>query len=71
VCYSCRLCGLERVRVEVPARGEEPIATWLPATVRRLCADHDRRSPACHPTTLSEVLIPMTGAARVGGPAEH
>jgi hypothetical protein len=34
-----------------------------------LSADHRRRSPRCTPKTLSEVMIPIAGADRIGGPA--
>lgn len=69
VLYSCRDCDLERVPCMVPARGEEPVLAWMDATIRVLAGDHARRSPACTARKLSDVMIPMTGADRIGGPA--
>lgn len=66
--YSCAPCGLKRVRLAVPARGEEDVVAWMESTVRVVKADHDRRSPHCHPTELTELMIPRTGADRIGGP---
>lgn len=67
--YSCRDCRLHRVTVSVPARDSEDVADWMKATVRLVSADHARRSPACHPKALSELLIPMDGTQKIGGPA--
>ena len=67
--YSCPLCGLKRVAIDVPARGIEAITVWMDATVRRIAADHRRRSPHCNATEMKELLIPMTGTQRVGGPS--
>lgn len=67
--YSCDLCGLTKTPVEVPARGEEDVRVWMDATIRLISRDHDRRSPDCHPDRLHNLLIPMTGAAKIGGPA--
>lgn len=54
--YSCELCGLHRVPVEVSVRLNEDVTA------------HRERSPECHSMVLSELLIPMTGTDRVGGP---
>ena len=68
--FSCSLCGLHRVETEVMMRKKDQDAVeWMeyhviPA-VRR---DHDRRSPGCNPTTLDELLIPMSGSKHIGGP---
>lgn len=69
VFYSCPDCGLHRVRCEVPARGEEDVIVWMNVTIVHIGADHRRRSPDCHPTELHDVMIPMTGANKIGGPA--
>lgn len=66
--YSCDECGLKRVSVDVPARTGEDVKMWFEAILTpALVADHQKRSPHCHPKELSEVLIPMTGTDRVGG----
>lgn len=67
--YSCELCGLKRVPCDVPARGEEDILLWMDATIRLTGRDHARRSPNCHPTKLTDLMIPITGTSKVGGPA--
>lgn len=66
--YSCALCGLKRVSVSVPVRGEENVIEWMEKTGAFLGADHAERSPRCHPKELTEVMIPYTGRAKVGGP---
>lgn len=67
--YSCAGCGLREIQLDVPARGNEAVVVWMDATVRRLSADHRRRSPNCNAQALQEVKIPMTGVDRIGGPS--
>lgn len=69
VFYSCRDCGLRKVGCDVPARAEESVVDWMRETGRRLSTDHSRRSPERHPVALVDILIPMTGTAKVGGPS--
>ncbi len=70
--YSCSLCGLHRVSVMVAARTTEDVAVWLEQIATpALVNDHEARSPGCHPATLSELLIPITGASKIGGPLEN
>jgi hypothetical protein len=66
--YSCATCRLRRVHLDVPARGDESVLDWMDATVRLVGKDHRRRSPTCKAKELTEMLIPMTGTAKVGGP---
>lgn len=66
--YSCAGCGLQRVAIDVPARVTEPVKVWMDATVNRIAADHRRRSPHCRSQELKELMIPMTGRDRIGGP---
>lgn len=67
--YSCKVCGLERVAVNVPARREEDLVKWMEDVCSvALAKDHCRRRPGCRASTLSEVMIPITGAQKVGGP---
>ncbi len=67
--YSCNLCGIHRVTVEVPARENEDLGAWMRTLTLRLQEDHGRRSPDCHADKLDEVLVPMDGRTKVGGPA--
>ena len=69
VFYSCALCGLIKVGLDVPAREVEDVRVWMDSTILLLSQDHNRLSPHCHPTTLTNLLIPMTGVDRIGGPA--
>jgi hypothetical protein len=71
VLYSCAECALTKVRCAVPAREEEDVRVWMDQTIRLVSADHHRRSPRCHPKTLSDLMIPMTGTDRVGGPTQQ
>lgn len=71
VLYSCHECGLERVPVGVPARDHEEVMDWMRQTFRLVSADHRRRSPTCHPVTLSDLSIPIEGTDRIGGPTQH
>lgn len=69
VLYSCHLCGLIKIPVEVKARGEENISAWMDFLGHALADDHQKRNPNCHPKTFSSVMIPMAGTDKVGGPA--
>ena len=70
--YSCKSCGLVKTPVDVPARGEENVVEWLEQiAMRALAADHRQKSPTCHPKSLADVMIPMTGTSKVGGPVEN
>lgn len=66
--YSCPLCGVLKAEVDVPARGEEDVIAWMDRTILVLAVDHARRSPDCHPDKLVDVMIPLDGTDRVGGP---
>ncbi len=66
--YSCSQCGINRQPVEVPARTSEDVVWTEQVMAPALSRDHDERSPGCVITKLSEVLVPMTGASKIGGP---
>ena len=68
--YSCRLCGLTKIAVDVPARGpNESVVHWVGETAARMLGeDHSSKSPTCRITKLDEVWIPIDGAARIGDP---
>ena len=68
VSYSCHLCGLDRVPVEVTARTEENLKQWMDDLIHLLATDHHNKSPFCDPDCLSNIMIPITGTDRVGGP---
>lgn len=67
VLYSCVLCGLDRATCVVPARADEDVRVWMDQTIRVVAADHAHRSPTCTAQQLSNLMIPMTGADRIGG----
>jgi hypothetical protein len=71
--YSCRPCGLHRVDVNVPVRGEhEDVKHWVEETMgAAISADHAWRSPHCASREMAEVMIPIAGADRVGDPAKQ
>jgi hypothetical protein len=70
--YSCVLCGTQDAPVRVRARAsDEDLKTWMDMTIMAVSDDHNRRSPHCHPKTLSNLKIPVEGAEWVGGPAVH
>lgn len=69
--YSCPKCGLQKVAVDVRARQAEGLADWWDTLLLALADDHRRRSPGCHPKTLTNVMIPMTGTEQVGKPTPH
>lgn len=71
VLYSCHCCGIRRQEVDVPARGEEDVLVWMKTMGEHLSRDHHMRSPHCRPETLSDVMIPIAGTSKVGGPAEN
>lgn len=59
--YTCSLCGLRRVPVEVEERGDgQALGDWMRDVVTpALVADHRRRSMLCLPKEFAEVMIPM------------
>ena len=68
--YSCSDCGIVRAVVTVPARDDESVTEWMDKTIPLLVADHENRSPHCHPRAFSEVLIPVQDNSPVGGPID-
>jgi hypothetical protein len=73
VMYSCEKCGLKRVSVPVRTReADEDVVHWVEVAVGSAIGDdHQSRSPHCRVSTMSEVMIPVTGADRVGDPAKN
>jgi len=66
--YSCASCGVHRTSVEVPARENEDVAQWVQSVMAvSIGVDHAARSPRCKSRTISEVMIPTTGADKIGG----
>lgn len=66
--YSCPECDVTRRALRVPTRGDdEPLKVWMEVTSRHMQADHHRQSPNCQPTFFTDIMIPMTGADKVGG----
>lgn len=70
--YSCKLCGLHRVKVPVRSREtEESVTAWMDHTIHMIAFDHRRRSPVCQAKEITEVMIPLTGTDRIGGPVQN
>jgi hypothetical protein len=68
--YSCPDCGLVGAICAVSARGDEDVIAWTEKVLAvALSEDHRRRSPWCTPKGLKDVMIPITGADKVGGPS--
>lgn len=67
--YSCDVCGLTDVQVEVRAREDEDVTTWMDQTVRRIARHHSGTSPFCTARTLKNLMIPITNADKIGGPS--
>lgn len=65
--YSCQGCGLVKAAVEVPARGQETVIEWLDSSAYLIAQDHQRRSFGC-PSQTCDLMIPITGSTKVGGP---
>lgn len=67
--YTCLMCGLIKVECSIEARQEEDIVTWTNSKlIVAIAHDHRKRSPYCHATEITEVMIPITGAEKIGGP---
>ena len=72
VLYSCDPCGVRRREVAVRERGPaEDVKAWTDATVRAIARHHREQCPFCQADTLSELMIPLTGRRKIGGPVEH
>jgi|SRR5271157_861238 len=72
VLYSCHSCGLVKARVTVTARTIEDVMRWMEDVLApALGRDHYERSPHCNTRTLSDVMIPIMGASKIGGPSEN
>lgn len=69
--YSCHVCKLEKIAIDVPARGIEDVREWMDMTVRHVANDHRRRSPRCTATSLSDLMIPLAGSDKIGGPSKN
>lgn len=72
--YTCRSCGLQRVEVQVPARGDQdnPVHYLEQVVAMHISADHRRRSPRCASRKMDELMIPMPeGSERIGEPSRQ
>lgn len=66
--YSCPNCGIKGRDVQMAARGDEDVITWMEHTcIPTVSRDHAATSPLCTATSLSDLMIPITGAEKVGG----
>ncbi len=68
VAYTCTLCGIKDREVSVPARGDEDVVSWLQnVCIPALEYDHACISPECGAQELTNLMIPLSGADRIGG----
>lgn len=68
--YSCDACGLRDTELSVPGREGEDIMEWMEKTVgQHIRKDHYVKSPSCDAESVQNLMIPITGAQKVGGPA--
>jgi hypothetical protein len=58
VTYSCPNCELQNVAIDVSARGDEDVDTFMKNTIMAVTKDHYRRNPGCRPATLPDIAIP-------------
>lgn len=70
VLYTCSDCGLVKAACSVPARVDEDVRDWMDNTLIHVASDHRRRSPRCKADRV-DLMIPVTGADRIGGPSLH
>ena len=68
--YSCHQCGLKKIEVAVRLREEaEDIVKWVEDIVGwAIKDDHRLRSPDCNAKSVQDLMIPITGVNRLGGP---
>lgn len=73
VFYSCVECGLVKVDAEVPERGaDDPVVHWVSQTVGlAVKQNHSLRSPRCQAKSMQNLLIPMSGAKRIGNAVQQ
>ena len=64
VMFTCKVCGVEKVKVSVPAR-ESPgkdLMEWMDETMLECMAMHLAHSPLCSTKHL-DLMIPLAGDA--------
>lgn len=65
--YTCGLCGIKRMPVDVAERDDDQeVTAWVKRMAIELAADHRKRSPACHPLVFDEIMIPSDEDTPVG-----
>lgn len=70
VMYSCYECGIKKAKVNVPIRTTEDVVFWVEQIVgHQIKADHLKRSPFCTATSVQDLMIPITGVNKIGGPS--
>lgn len=73
--FSCKVCGLDRIKVQVPAR-ETPdlekandVVAWVNRTAQLLGEEHSRLRPDC-PARELDIYLPIEGAEFIGQQVE-
>jgi hypothetical protein len=67
--YSCKLCGIVKRKITVPARSVEDVKAFLDGVARLVQTDHGIMSPECKATKIDELWIPMAGDGKPIGAA--
>lgn len=65
--YSCQKCGIEKRPVIVAERrASESTKDFVAYVAEECCADHRRKSPRCHVSTLTGLMIPIHDTKGIG-----
>jgi hypothetical protein len=71
--YTCALCGLKDVKLNVLARhSEEPVKEWMDNLIRVVSINHWHRSGGCKAETMTSLKIPINQEPDtwIGAPVE-
>ena len=66
--YSCFKCNIVNRVVTVVARESEDVVYWMEnICIVTIAKDHSTQSPHCLAKSLSNLMIPIDGADKIGG----
>jgi hypothetical protein len=58
--YTCEPCGVKDQEVTVRTRNSgEELDSWMREAQTRVTIDHQKRSPNCTATNMTEMKVPM------------
>lgn len=71
VMFSCKGCGLEKHKLQVPARDrtDVDVTAWVNQTMSHVADEHRRLSPNCKETKC-DLYLPMQDAEFLGQQVE-